>query len=46
MPQDLLFILVNDPQNVENEMEVDQFESPVLIHEDEKFYNIEYNDEL
>ena len=41
MPQDLVSILVNDPQNLEGEMELDELESPVLSHEDENFYDIE-----
>ena len=41
MPQDLVSILVNNPQNLEDEMELDEFESSVLSHEDENFYDIE-----
>ena len=41
MPQYLVSILVNDPQILEDEMELDEFESPVLSHEDENFYGIE-----
>ena len=41
MPQDLVSILVNDPQNLEDEVELDEFESSFVNHEDENFYDIE-----
>ena len=35
MHQDLVSILVNDPQTLEGEIELNEFESPVPSHEDE-----------
>ena len=43
MPQDLVSILVTNPESLQDGSEVDEFEPPILSHEDEHFYDTEDN---
>ena len=43
MPQDLVSILVTNPESLQDGSEVDEFEQPILSHEDEYFYDTEDN---
>ena len=41
MPKDLMSILVTNPKSLQNGSEDDEFEPPILSHDDEHFYDIE-----
>ena len=43
MPQDLVSILVTNPESLQDGSKVDEFEPPILSHEDEHFYDTEDN---
>ena len=43
MPQDLVPTLVTNPESLQDGSEDDEFEPPILSHEDEHFYDTEDN---